>query len=564
MGMMSEMDEALSRLSRIYYKIVLANLTTDTHVDIKHEEDNVAVENGYDAESLSDWLYSAVKMNGVHEADKEKYLQFIDLDRLRDIFKTGETYCCCRYRLKINDEYRWLSMEMIPAASYSHEDQQIYIYLKDIQDDFSTEIGEKDLTTGGLNRQGFFRRAQKILTDSNEDQRFAIIVFDMIGFKAINELFGTKGGDALLHEICSRIRNSFLKPVLVGRLHGDHFACLLEQEHLNYEELSSFCKYTFTYEEKTLAVDIRCGICFVEDKTILVRTMCDYARIAKKQIVDLYMEPYAIFNPSMRVDYILQSEVRGRILEALENNEFEVYYQPIYDAQSGVLASAEALIRWHHPDKGMISPGIFIPVLEESGHISKLDHFVADHVAKYLQARAKEGKITVPISVNLSWMDFYDKKMMKSIIEQVRDNKNPNIPPRFEITETSYAALRNREEEAIVSLRNAGSKLLLDDFGSGYSSFSTIRDYSFDIAKLDMGFVQQIGKGEKIKSIIHSIIDMFHHMNVKVIAEGVENETQLDFLRRHGCDYIQGFYFSKPLPQDEFEKLLDENEIKKF
>lgn len=564
MGMMSEKDEALSRLSRVYYKIVLANLTTDTHADIKHEEDNVAVENGYDAESLSDWLYSAVKMNGVHEVDKEKYLQFIDLDRLRDIFRAGETYCCCRYRLKINDEYRWLSMEMIPAASYSHEDQQIYIYLKDIQDDFSTEIGEKDLATGGLNRRGFFRRAQKILTDSSEDQKFAVIVFDMIGFKAINELFGTKGGDALLHQIGTHIRSSLLKPVLVGRLHSDHFACLLEQEFLQYDELSSFCKYTFTYEGKTLAVDIRCGIYFVEDKTILVRTMCDYARIAKKQIVDLYMEPYAIFNPSMRVDYILQSEMRGRILEALENNEFKIYYQPIYDAQSGVLASAEALIRWHHPDKGMISPGIFIPVLEESGHVSKLDHFVAEHVAKYLQKRAEEGKITVPISVNLSWMDFYDKKMMKSIIEQVRNNKNPNIPPRFEITETSYAALRNREEEAIASLRDAGSKLLLDDFGSGYSSFSTIRDYSFDIAKLDMGFVQQIGKGEKIKSIIHSIIDMFHHMNVKVIAEGVENETQLDFLRRHGCDYIQGFYFSKPLPQDEFEKLLDKNEIKKF
>ena len=563
MGMMSETDKALSRLSSIYHIIVLANLTTDTHIDIKLSEEDMTANSGY-AEKLSDWFYGVAKVGGISEVDKEKYLQFTDLDRLRNIFKAGETYCCCRFRQKINGDYRWVSLELAPAATYSHDDQQVYLYVKDIQDEFSTEIGEKDLVTGGFNRRGFFSKAQNILSESNEQQKFAIIVFDMIGFKAINELFGSKGGDALLHEIRSHIRNSSLKPILVGRLHGDHFACLLEQEHLNYDELSSLCKYTFTYERKALEVDIRCGIYFVEDKSLRVRTMCDYARIAKKQIVDLYMEPYAIFNPSMRVDYILQSEVRGRILEALENNEFKIYYQPIYDAQSGVLASAEALIRWHHPDKGMISPGIFIPVLEESGHVSKLDHFVAEHVAKYLQKRAEEGKITVPISVNLSWMDFYDKKMMKSIIEQVRNNKNPNIPPRFEITETSYAALRNREEEAIASLRDAGSKLLLDDFGSGYSSFSTIRDYSFDIAKLDMGFVQQIGKGEKIKSIIHSIIDMFHHMNVKVIAEGVENETQLDFLRRHGCDYIQGFYFSKPLPQDEFEKLLDKNEIKKF
>lgn len=228
----------------------------------------------------------------------------------------------------------------------------------------------------------------------------------------------------------------------------------------------------------------------------------------------------------------------------------------MFDAYTGELASAEALIRWNYPQHGLLSPGIFIPVLEESGHISQVDHFVLDEVRRFYEKRRNEGKHIVPISINLSWMDFYDSDMMGTIFESLQHDRY-GIQARFEVTETSCAAMYVHEVNVIAALQEAGAMVLLDDFGSGYSSFSTFSNYNFDIIKLDMGFVQKIGTDDKIKSIIHSIIDMSHHMNAKVIAEGVETHEQLDFLSRHGCDYIQGFYFSKPVPQKEFEAMLE-------
>lgn len=555
--------EALQMLSTVYYKILVINLTTDSHSELKKTDESISRSQNFSTK-ISEWFISFANSDEIFIDDKEKFLRFTNLDNLRNMFDSGRTYACCHYRRKVGNDFRWVCMELIPTTEYSHDNQQIFLYIKDIHDEFVSVISSKDFITGGFNRRGFLHEAKNILKHSSDQQSFAIVLFDISGFKAINEYFGTEGGDQLLRIIYEKIHASELHPLIVGRMYGDRFLCLMEQKNLHYDVLTALCKTPFTHGGKTLNISCRCGIYLIEDKSIHIGTMCDYAELAKRRIVDLYLQPYAIFDKDMRIDYIVQSEVRGRTLEALENNEFEVYFQPIYDARTGELASAEALIRWQYPGKGMISPGIFIPALEESGHISKLDHFVANHVSEFLRKRTEEGKTTVPISVNLSWMDFYDQKMIDSILLQIRNNNNPSVVPRFEITETSYAALRERNDDMIAALQNAGGKLLLDDFGSGYSSFSTIRDYNFDIAKLDMGFVHQIGKGNQVKSIIHSIIDMFHHMNVKVIAEGVENETQLDFLRRHGCDYIQGYYFSKPLPQDEFEKLLDENKKKEI
>ena len=168
----------------------------------------------------------------------------------------------------------------------------------------------------------------------------------------------------------------------------------------------------------------------------------------------------------------------------------------------------------------------------------------------------------VPISINLSWVDFYDSKMMNAIFESLQD-ESCNVKVRFEVTETAYAAMSEHEANLIAKLRSAGAEVLLDDFGSGYSSFSTFSAYDFDLIKLDMGFVQKIGKDAKIKSIIHSIIDMSHHMHAKVVAEGVETQNQLDFLYRHDCDFIQGYYFSKPLPRKDFENMLMQGADKK-
>lgn len=548
-------NEALSMLSRVYHKILKVNLTRDSHEDLKVNPDEINGECGY-ADKLSDWMKGYAQAALVHRDDIEKYLIFTDINRLRQVFLEGKTYVCCHYRRKVNGAFRWVAMELVTASEYCDDNQIVYLYIKDIHDEYVSDIEEMDFLTGGLNRQGFLRQARLFLNSADSAKNYAIVLFNIKGFKGINEMFGTSGGDEALRAVYNYFKSSSLEPVMSARIEGDCFLCLVDQEKLNYSILPQICKTDFTRDNKSLQIHTHCGVYLITDRSVDISTMCDYAKIAISHIFDEYIKCYAIFDSHMRRDYIINLEVRGRIQEALNKGEFEVYYQPVFDAYTGELASAEALIRWNYPQHGLLSPGIFIPVLEESGHISQVDHFVLDEVRRFYEKRRNEGKHIVPISINLSWMDFYDSEMMEAIFESLHNDRY-GIQARFEVTETSCAAMYVREVNAIAALQEAGAMVLLDDFGSGYSSFSTFSNYDFDIIKLDMGFVQKIGTDDKIKSIIHSIIDMSHHMNAKVIAEGVETHEQLDFLSRHGCDYIQGFYFSKPVPQKEFEAMLE-------
>ena len=208
---------------------------------------------------------------------------------------------------------------------------------------------------------------------------------------------------------------------------------------------------------------------------------------------------------------------------------------------------------------------MFIPALEENGHISELDFYVLKKVWQFINDRCENNKFVVPISVNLSWMDFYDEIMMEKILKEMdrfRENGREHMA-RFEITETSYAAIRENRSGILESLRIKNAKILLDDFGSGFSSFGMLQDYDFDILKIDMSFIRKIGENPKTKSIVHSIIGMAHEIGIKTVAEGVETEEQVSFLRQSGCDYIQGYYYSKPVPIEQFEEVLREKATEK-
>ncbi len=546
-------EAVLQSLSNAYYKIFLVNLTSDTYEMIKTDGE---MENA--AEKFSDEIKRFVDADRVHEDDREQYLAFTRHANLCQSFRDGEDYMCCHYRRKVKEEFRWVSMEFVPAPEYTHDRQLVLLYIKDIHERFSRELEERDILTGGINRQGFIRQAAEVMERAASDCRFAVLYFNIVGFKAINEMFGTDGGDDVLRMVYRHFKESALSPLKIARTEGDHYVCLVTRDSLDYDLLPELCHETFVINDKKVTVYIKCGIYHVEDRKIEVNMMCDYARIANGYIVDEYLKPYAVFSDNMIDNYLTGTEIRGNLMEALKNGEFQVYYQPIYDIYTRRIVSAEALVRWIHPERGMISPGAFIPVLEETGYVTKVDHFVLQSVTEFVRGRVEAGEEVVPVSVNLSWMDFYDEELMTYAEDIIRSGKDKTVKVRLEVTETSYAALSGRQGNVIEELRKLGAIVLLDDFGSGYSSFSTICEYNFDIIKLDMEFVRRIGRDSKIKSIIHSIIDMSHHIGARVIAEGVETREQLDYLRRHGCDYVQGYYFSKPLPRQEFENLLQE------
>lgn len=297
----------------------------------------------------------------------------------------------------------------------------------------------------------------------------------------------------------------------------------------------------------------------IEEKSMSVNGMIDRAKIAKKYITDEFVQLYKIYDSSMKNAYIDKAELSGELDEGISQGQFKVYFQPVVDAKTGKITAAESLIRWFHPEKGFISPGIFIPALEESGHISELDLYVMKTVRAFQKKRYQAGERTVPVSMNLSWMDFYDETIMNWLNEKCGKDSVPTMLCRLEITETSYAAIEADRNATLDALREAGVKILLDDFGSGYSSFGMIQNYNFDIMKIDMSFVRKIENNAKTRSIIRCIIEMAHSMGVKLVAEGAETQAQVDFLRNSGCDYIQGYYFYKPMPEEEFVKLLNEN-----
>ena len=266
--------------------------------------------------------------------------------------------------------------------------------------------------------------------------------------------------------------------------------------------------------------------------------------------------PYAMCNERMSQDYVNQRVYVSELDSALEKGEFIPYYQPIVDAKTGEIVSAEALIRWNHSEKGMIPPGMFIPVFEKEGLTTKLDSFMVNSVLNFNIERTKNNKKVVPCAVNLSRVDFYDTKLLAMLQKKLQSHQNIHDMLKLEITESSCAVLESDAMFFLEEMKKLKLSFLLDDFGSGMSSLSTLELYDFDTIKLDMGFIRKIGKSPKAEAIIRNTIGLAHDMGAKVVAEGVEDKEQLEFLRSVDCDMIQGYYFYKPMPEKEFAALL--------
>ena len=487
----------------------------------------------------------------VVESERERFKKCVELSTIKEGLRKDKQYFFTIHETDKTGEVR------LKRYSYIYIDERVDIIVGARED--ITEFSEKDVLTGGYNRRGFIRITERLLNEVPDRTKYAVLFFNVKNFKAVNELFGVESGDVVLQNIFRTLTHSKLSPVITARVESDHFVCLVENKNLDFEELTSVCDNKFVKDGKCMNLIIRCGIFYVEEKPMKISGMIDRAKLAKRYITDEYVQPYMVYDQSMQVAYVDKAKLAGELQEGIAKEQFKVYSQPVIDTKTGKIASAEALIRWIHPDKGFISPALFIPALEENGHISELDFYVLKKVWQFINDRCENNKFVVPISVNLSWMDFYDEIMMEKILKEMdrfRENGREHMA-RFEITETSYAAIRENRSGILESLRIKNAKILLDDFGSGFSSFGMLQDYDFDILKIDMSFIRKIGENPKTKSIVHSIIGMAHEIGIKTVAEGVETEEQVSFLRQSGCDYIQGYYYSKPLPEEEFVGFLE-------
>ena len=284
----------------------------------------------------------------------------------------------------------------------------------------------------------------------------------------------------------------------------------------------------------------------------------DRAKLVCGEIKQSNTKIYNIYNDEIQKKQLFNEKLIHDFNKAIINKEFKVYYQPKISIQNDKykLASAEALVRWIHPELGFISPGMFIPLFEENGNIKILDQYIWNETAKQIKIWQDKFNVKLPVSINISRVDMFDEGIVDILDNIVKNNNIDYSDLYLEITESAYNNETDQITEIIDNLRNLGFKIEIDDFGSGYSSLNTLATLSFDILKLDMKFVKDMFKSDKTLKMVGIVADIARYLNVKLVAEGVEEKAQLEKLKELKYDIIQGFYFSKPVTNTEFEEFF--------
>lgn len=421
---------------------------------------------------------------------------------------------------------------------------------------------QKDELTGFYTKEFFFQKAEEILA-ANPTKHYRILISDVENFKSVNEKYGIETGDRLIKYLARSLKKIAPNLVLSGRINADRFVCLQEADSGVKQTREEGLSIQHEIMKRSPVQNIlwRHGIYYTEfDRNISVQVMCDRARIAVESIKGNYETYCAVYNEQLANKVNSQQQILDNMEEALKNEEFKIYLQPKFDLHKNKTGGAEALIRWIHPQIGFMNPGDFIPVFEKNGFVKNVDQFVFMEVCKILRRWIDEGRILVPISVNLSRRDFEQHDLAEQIIAYVDKMEIPHELIHFELTESAFSDNPEQITTVLKKLRDSGFKIELDDFGAGYSSLTTLSEIDFDVLKIDMSIIKK-DNPDSSKNVLDLCSYIMKQMKIKSVAEGVENEKQMQRIREIGCDYIQGFYYSKPISVEEFEKYLqNENE----
>ncbi|MCR5685966.1 MAG: EAL domain-containing protein [Lachnospiraceae bacterium] len=419
-----------------------------------------------------------------------------------------------------------------------------------------TEVDEK---TGLFNKVAFCNAVRRYI-DSDPNNKYVIIRWDVDGFKVFNDVYGVAEGDRFLRNMGEYLGKYASEDFIFGRWSADHFVACLKLENFDCDRMVQLVDEASGKDDFGFEIVIRMGVYIVDEPQIDVALMCDRALLALRTIKGDYTKRVAFYDDEMRASLIEAQQITNDMENALAEGQFFIYLQPQINYDNGSLHGAEALVRWRHPRKGIIQPAKFIPVFEKNGFITHLDMFVWEEACKLVRRWLDKGIKPVPISVNVSRIDIYSlrlKEHFDSLIEKY--DLNPSLI-RVEITESAYIDSPAHLINSVEKLREAGYMVEMDDFGSGYSSLNTLKDVPFDLLKLDMRFIDDNSATSKGGSILSSVVSMSRRLNLPVLAEGVETKVQADYLKSIGCVYMQGYYFSKPIPVSEFEKILMANE----
>lgn len=549
-----------------YDELFELNFTANTYKILFHKKDKYMIPA---MEGDLDILCQDVADHMIHPDDRERFLEFWDRDRMVQRLGTDERYGMVsgqfRKRL-VTGGYCWAAQLVLPLCHEERDDQIVMCFIQDIDDQKKGELKlqdndrkdrAKDKLTGLYRKNAFFENAEELLVRHKSDS-YCVMAIDIEHFKLFNEWYGQNEGDKFLINIGKQLKQlQEFCDCVPGYIGGDDFVIVLPDDGDLISRLQKeIMEYVKQYGGNAGFLPAF-GIYPIGSGNVSVSIMYDRALIALASIKGNYAVRTARYDEAMKQkmekDQVLLSEVQ----RALERNEFLFYAQPQCNMMSGKIIGLEALIRWRHPVRGLVPPDEFIPLLEKNGFITNLDLWMWEQVCLHVRAWIDAGNRPVPISVNVSRIDIYAVNVVEVFQSLVaRYHLDPSLL-EIEITEGSYVEDNQVISKTVNDLRQAGFTVLMDDFGSGYSSLNMLKDVNVDILKIDIKFLdltkESVGKGV---GILEAIVKMAKLMNLRLIAEGVETKEQAEFLLNIGCRYGQGYYFYRPMPVGDFESLI--------
>ncbi len=418
-------------------------------------------------------------------------------------------------------------------------------------------VYEHDPLTGLYNRTRFFMSTHKML-ECHPNQSFALVRFDIDNFHIYNTFWGEEEGDRLLCFIAEFLRRVSRDVPLCtyGRISGDVFCiCQPYDETVIGQQVEHACQQLAHYNTDYL-IEPTFGIYVIPDADEKIETMYEFATLAAKECKGRYMSYLRYYQPKMNQRILQEQVIINEMQHALDTQQFVLYLQPKYNLKTEQPYGAEALIRWQHPEKGLLMPGTFIPVFERNGFIGKVDYYMWESVCQLLHRWIEEGKSVAPISVNMSRVNLYNPNLVQLLTDLVEKYQVPRHLLNLELTESAYMDNPGVMEKTVLALQDAGFTVMMDDFGSGYSSLNTLKNIPVNVLKIDMKFLSGDSDTVRNKCILTLVIRMAGWLEIPVIMEGVETRKQVEFLKSIGCGYVQGYYFAKPMPVTEYESLV--------
>lgn len=417
-------------------------------------------------------------------------------------------------------------------------------------------IAETDELTGMYNRKAFYEKAVRYM-EASPERKYQILFFNVENFKVINDLFGIEAGDKLLFFLAGIIEEWTARlGGICSRFEADHFVVCIEGEEESAEEITEKLRKELESYPIDMVVDVSCGVYHVHSVDKSINIMCDRAHLAVNSIKGNYARHVAVYDDSHRETMIHTQLILSEMNTALMEKQFKVYLQPKYNMNTEKIIGAEALVRWVHPERGIIPPSDFIPIFEHNGFIGQLDIYMFEETCRLLRRWLDEGREAVPVSVNLSRVDFYNPKLSDNLRRIAEQYQIPLGLIELEVTESAYVSDSRAVHDHIQQLRERGFKILMDDFGSGYSSLNMLKEAPVDQIKLDMNFLSASDPYGRAETILHMVIAMGKALSIPVLAEGVETKIQVEMLKSYSCSLAQGYYYARPLTVDKFEELL--------